>query len=318
MLNTIRIVLSLLLIAVALPASAAAGAACPSSDIKQPTPEMKQAAMRNARDHGFMWRISKDGRTSFLYGTIHAAKLDWMFPGPMVSQALHATDTLALELDSQDADTKNRLAKGLATLRNTTLPAPLVKRVRQQAEAICVPYYSIALLTPEVQINVLSVMEARWEELDASNAIDSVLAEIGHDAKKNVVSLETPEFQLSLLQMRNPKETIAFVQASLDEMESGRSRKLLQRFSNVWINSDYTEMTRFNEWCECLKTDIEREVMKRLGDERNHNFADRIDALHASGKQVFAAVGSLHMFGPAGLPALMAKRGYRVERVDFK
>jgi len=35
------------------------------------------------------------------------------------------------------------------------------------------------------------------------------------------------------------------------------------------------------------------------------------------GKQVFAAVGSLHMIGPMGLPALMAQRGYRVERVEF-
>jgi uncharacterized protein len=55
--------------------------------------------------------------------------------------------------------------------------------------------------------------------------------------------------------------------------------------------------------------------MKRALDDRNPALAEHIDALHQSGKQVFAAVGSLHMFGPLGLPALMAKRGYRVERV---
>jgi len=30
---------------------------------------------------------------------------------------------------------------------------------------------------------------------------------------------------------------------------------------------------------------------------------------------VFAAVGSLHMIGPKGLPALLAERGYRIERI---
>ena len=45
--------------------------------------------------------------------------------------------------------------------------------------------------------------------------------------------------------------------------------------------------------------------------------AARIDSLHASGQPVFAAVGSLHLVGRLGLPALLAERGYKVERVNF-
>lgn len=50
-------------------------------------------------------------------------------------------------------------------------------------------------------------------------------------------------------------------------------------------------------------------------DDRNPQLADHIDQLHRSGKTVFAAVGSLHMTGPTGLPSLMEKRGYQIERV---
>ena len=32
---------------------------------------------------------------------------------------------------------------------------------------------------------------------------------------------------------------------------------------------------------------------------------------------MFAAVGSLHMIGPNGLPALLRQRGYGVEQVRF-
>jgi uncharacterized protein YbaP (TraB family) len=31
-----------------------------------------------AQDRGFLWRISKGGHTSHLYGTVHIAKQGWM------------------------------------------------------------------------------------------------------------------------------------------------------------------------------------------------------------------------------------------------
>lgn len=317
MLKTIRFGLFVLLIAVAIPGYAAASAGCPPV-AEQPTPEMIKVALRDARDHGFLWRISKDGRTSFLYGTIHIAKFDWMFPGPAVMQAIRSTDTVALELDMLDADIRSRLTTGMAKLHNMALPEPLVKRLKQQAEAVCIPYDAVARFSPEFQITTLTLMVGRWEGLDASYAIDSVLAGIGHGAKKSVVSLETPEAQLQMLQMQTPQETIAFVDDGLAELESGRARASFKRIARVWTDADYNGLAHYDEWCDCLNTESERAEMKRLLDERNPNLADRIDALHASGKRVFAAVGSLHMFGASGLPTLMAKRGYRVERVDFK
>jgi uncharacterized protein YbaP (TraB family) len=76
-------------------------------------------------------------------------------------------------------------------------------------------------------------------------------------------------------------------------------------------------MTHYDDWCRCRDTASEREMMKRVLDERNPKLAARIDELHRSGKQVFAAVGSLHMFGAGSLPALLQSRGYTVERVPF-
>jgi len=316
MLKTIRSILSIFLLVLSFHASAASVGVCPPA-AEQPAPEAIQDALRNASDHGFMWRISKDGRTSFLYGTIHVAKFEWMFPGPRVMQALNAADTVALELDVMDADIQRRVVKGMATSSNTALPAALVERMQQQADSMCVPYDSIAGLSPELQITTLTVMAGRGAGIDPAYAIDGVLAGIGHGANKKVVSLETPEVQLRMLQMKDAQETISFVQDSLDELEAGRTGTFLKRIAEVWADADYAEMARFNEWCDCLNTGIEREMMRRLLDGRNPGLADRIDALHRGGRQVFAAVGSLHMFGPLGLPALMEKRGYRVERVGF-
>jgi uncharacterized protein len=55
--------------------------------------------------------------------------------------------------------------------------------------------------------------------------------------------------------------------------------------------------------------------MKRLLNDRNLPMAERIDTLHSQGRKVFTAIGTLHMISPTGLPALMQKRGYVVEKV---
>jgi uncharacterized protein YbaP (TraB family) len=312
----IRASLCAILILVAGAAFAENNTACPPV-AEQPTAEMVKAAARHARDHGFLWRISKDGHTSYLYGTMHVGKLQWAVPGPTVTQALRTSDTIALELDMLDEGMRDRIAQGVAALRMTALPDALEKRMRRQAEAACVPYASLARLSPEFKITTLILQDGRRDGLDAEYATDGVLAGIGHGARKNMVSLETPEAQLQLLQMKDEKETVAFVEENLDEIETGRSRTLLKRIAEVWSTANYTEMEHYSEWCDCLNTENERALMKRILDDRNPGLAERIDALHASGKRVFAAVGSLHMFGPLGLPLLMSKRGYRVDRVEF-
>ena len=294
-----------------------AAVSCPPA-LVAPTPEMIQNGMSNARDHGFLWRISKDGRVSYLYGTIHLARFDWMFPGKQVMQAIRATDTIALELDMLDKNIQADMAKGMAKLHSKALPAVLVKRMRKQAELNCIPYDSIASLIPEFQVVALTMTVGRKVGLESGYAIDAVLAGIGHKAKRNMVSLESAELQISALQMKNTSDMLAFVENSLIDLETDRSLKMLDRIAKYWDEANYTEMERFNEWCDCLNTEIERVMMKRLLDDRNPAMALKIDALHASGKQVFAAVGSLHMFGPLGLPTLMAQRGYQVEKLNFE
>lgn len=313
MMAKIRMALSVLLLAFA----GNVAAECPPEPI-QPTAEMMQVSMKNARDHGFLWRISRDGHSSFLYGTIHAGRFEWLFPGPRVMQALQVSDTVALELDLLDPDIRQRITKGMKSLPAAPLPGPLQQRLRRQAEEVCVPYETIASASPEIQVATLSVLVGPQAGIHAEYAIDSMLAGIGRKLNYKVVSLETPEMQLKLFQMKKQGGTHTFVEDSLAELESGRALKMLKIVAQVWEETDYGAMEKYEEWCECLNTESEREVMMRALDERNPALAASINAMHRSGKRVFAAVGSLHMFGTFALPVLMEKRGYHVERISFK
>ena len=299
------------------PAHAATPATTCPPEAAPLTAEAISAGMQTAKDHGFLWRLSKDGRTSYLYGTIHAARRDWMFPGPTVVESLRASDTLALELDVLDADIQKRLAASIGSSRGEALPPALARRLDNRKDAECVDKAVWAGFAPEFQVASLTVLAARRDGFDPAYAIDLVLASVARNLGKPVVSLETPEQQMQALQMQSQQETAALVKDTLDDLDSGKARPLLRRMAKVWVEGDYAQLTRYPQWCDCLRTKAEKAAMKRLLDDRNPAIAAGIDALHAGGKQVFAAVGSLHMVGPAGLPVLMRQLGYKVEQGDF-
>lgn len=311
-----QLLLALALLAECGLAAAQTAPACPPP-AQAPTAEQIEAGMKTARDRGFLWRISKDRRTSYLYGTLHVAKQDWMFPGATLMRAVRASDVVALELDIGDAAILERLRGGMAWRPEHALSDTLTERLKRQVIAACLPEQMLGAMAPEMLATSLLVLAARRDGLDPAYGIDAIMAGLGRGLNKPVSSLETPELQLQVLLGRSREESAALVQQVLDGLESGSAMPLLLRIAQVWADSRYAELERYEEWCECLNTAEERAFYKRLLDDRNPALAERIDAMHAAGKQVFAAVGSLHMVGKAGLPALLAQRGYQVERVEF-
>jgi hypothetical protein len=294
---------------------AQAPSACPPT-AQMPSAEQMQASLKAARDRGFLWRISKDGRSSYLYGTIHLGKLDWAFPGKTVTRALLDADTLALEIDPTDPETAKALLAGTSA-RPAELPPPLRERLERQFSAACVPSAAMAALHPVMQALMLTLLAARWDGLDPSYAQEHALAGFARAARRPIVSLESAQSQLSVLVPTDPAKTPALVERSLELLEGNRVRPIVARMGTAWENGDLAEIESYERWCNCADTDDDRLQMKRLNDDRNPHLADGIDALHRQGKKVFAAIGSLHMTGPKALPALMAERGYHVERMAF-
>ena len=298
----------------ALMGAASAQDDCPPR-VGMPTQAQLQAAQKLAQDRGFLWRITKEGRSAYLYGTIHIAKLDWVFPGPEMRKALKDTDSLALELNLLDPDTLSQLTRGTTQTEPRPLPAALQERLARQAKASCVPVDQLASLRPEFQIINLSVMALLKDGLDPAYGVDMMLAVMAKSSQKPIAAIETASEQLALLQVADTDEAIATVDEGLLLLENGSAQVLMAKLAKAWEGSDYATLSSYTDWCNCANTAKEQAQMRRLLDERNPLMAQRIDALHAKGGRVFAAVGALHMMGPQGLPALMAKLGYSVEKV---
>ena len=278
-------------------------------------PADAEAARRDDRDRGLLWRIEKNGRTSWLYGTIHAAERGWVLPGPSVREALRRADRIALEVDLMDP----AVAGGLATAvlpgpQTPPLPEPLARRLRAQREALCADA-GLVRLRPEIQLVSLVGLAARTVGIDPAYGIDLFLAGLARAMDKKVVSLESAEAQIALLVSDDPAKVARTLEEGLRQLEGGQARTIITTLTRAWAEGQLDTLRDYGEWCNCLKTAEDRADYARIVQGRNPALADGIAAQHAAGHAVFAAVGVLHMVGPEGLPALMAAKGFRVTRV---
>jgi uncharacterized protein YbaP (TraB family) len=270
-----------------------------------------------AADRGVLWELHKDGRRSWLFGTLHVGKPDWARPGPQLAAALAASDVLALELDPAEAAAAPAAAAAAAQDSAEALPATLRERLAAAAERACLPRDALARLPPVLQATVLSLLDARWLGLDPSYAQEHLLAMQARERKLPVVALETVALQTGALEGGSPAQAQALITQTLDQIEDHRSRQVMARLANAWAAGDLQTLEDFERWCDCAPTEEDRAFLQRVNDARNPQLADGIAARHAGGQRVFAAVGALHMTGPAGLPRLLAERGFDVRRVPL-
>lgn len=279
-----------------------------------PNAQQLQAARAQARDRGALWRVERDGRVSWLYGTLHLGKLEWAMPGPKITRALLAVDAVALEVDVSDPG----LSAQMTQATPPAVPPALQARLATQAATACVPPDALAAFPPLLQVLALSGLDARWIGLDPAYGIEHVLAGFAKGRKLPLVALETAAMQMQALVPTRPDEAEQALETSLAQLESGLSRRVLARLGQAWADGDLETVASYEKWCECITGETDLAALRRLNDDRNPHMADRIAELHQGGQRLFAAVGLLHMTGAQALPRLLAERGFTVERVALQ
>ena len=300
----------------ATPASAA-DPACPPI-ATTPTAQEVAAAVQKARDRGALWTIEKDGRQSWLYGTMHLGNLATAWPGPRVLDALRTADVVAVEVDITDPAIRQALTAPQDAARMPVLTPALLERMKAQARRACVPWERLSSLPPILATAALALADARWEGLDPEYSSEQVFISFARLTRKQVRGLETAADQRRELFGPSPEEQLVSIDGTLTALEEDRSRLMFRALATVWGTGDLAALTRVDEWCGCAPTPEQKARLEKVlfKSDRNPGLAAAIDALH-QGHRVFAAVGIAHMVGPEGLPKRLEALGFRVQRVPF-
>lgn len=287
--------------------------ACPPQP-DPPSRELLHRAQQQAADRGLLWRIGRGGRESYLYGSLHAGRPAWFALGPRTEASLARTGVLALEVNVLDPQVQ-------AAIRDVTqgpqrvLPADLMLSLRAAWSAECLDANDLNQGAIEYLVTQLELAQAQRQGLFPLYGAESVLLMRSLQAERPVVGLETVQTQLATLLARSDAEAVDMVRSALDGWRHPLASQQLERLTRAWAGGDLADLEAYADWCDCLNTPREREQFTRLVDGRNPGMADAIERLHAQGPSVFAAVGALHVTGPAGLPALLRARGFVVTRV---
>jgi uncharacterized protein YbaP (TraB family) len=274
--------------------------------------------IESAPPRGLFYEISKDGASAFLFGTLHVGKPDFFPLERAATQALVHSTALAVEVDATQADKMQAAMRHYAVLPDggqldALLDPALQKRLRTQADALDMPHASLQAFKPWMAALTLTMGAIHKSGFDAGYATDGFLIGLAQGLDKPVTELESIDEQLGLFDAMPRADQIAFLDEVLLPIEKGTLAPDTQALVAAWLAGDTAALQRLSQKSLDESPRTGPWMKQKLFTERNHRMAQRIERLLADGQSPFVAVGALHLVGPDGLPALLAKRGYRIK-----
>jgi uncharacterized protein len=269
-------------------------------------PWSTQAPVKDPLKKPLFWRLEKDGKTSYLLGTMHMG-VDPMSRLPdIVWQKLDEKPTFAMETDTSGHLDIQR-APGTGTLEDELGPeywkkleAALGARQAQQMRT----------LKPMIPATLLAM-----RGLERTEAMDGLLSARASNHKKKIVYLEPLELQVVVLEKWMNARALKDMLDDLDGTER-RSKKM----RDAYVAGEGEQlMAVFDEeralWKRRGRPESELdEQMNDLLYKRNASWIAPIEKLHAEGGG-FIAVGAAHAIGPNSVLDLLEKRGFKVTRI---
>lgn len=275
---------------------------------------------------GFLYEVSRPeapgsppAQKLFVYGTIHLGREgSEPFNGPLL-QALRQSRRLALEADPSDVANVQALAMRLGRYPaddglQRHLPAALMARVHAFGERAGLTAERIDRLKPWLLANMVALTELSGAGLDAALGSELYLSGFARGLQMPIVEVEGLEAQLRLLSSLPEAMQTAQLDEALSDVDRVEAREQNQALFDLWLDGDVDagETLIVALHADAGDKPFERYFVDTLIDQRNRTMADVAERyLERPGNTLFA-IGSLHLFGDAGLLREFARRGYRV------
>lgn len=274
-----------------------------------------------ARHQGGFYRISGHGRVAYLLGTVHVGQASFYPLAPEAQRVLAGADNLVVELDTRanEAFTQAVARHGRypdgGDIRKRLAPETLA-RLSDALHAEGVSVASMAHLKPWLIANLLLSMRLEREGFRRSEGVEEQLLTQARRRGIKVVQLESADAQLALFDSMNDIESERYLRETLDGLADGSVLRKAGRIIEAWRTGEPAALDALLPEATAGGTTIADFTRRKLLGRRNADMAAHIDTLMTHGGGViFVGVGLLHLLGDNGLPALLAQRGYLVERV---
>ncbi len=283
-------------------AAGSGGSAAASAD-PWSKPEPKKDPLKNP----LLWSIQKDGKTSYVLGTMHTGIDPTTRLPDIVWKKLDEAKIFAMETDLGGAAKLDVLLKGGKSLKDLLGP----EYWKKLEDALGVEEANRLIgFKPMIPATLISM-----KGLEQTPPMDGVLHGRALNQNKKIVFLEPIDLQAKVLEKWM---NVQALKDMLDDVDAQKKRG--QEMYEAYVSGDEKRILAINEeeHQEFIKKGrSQKEYDEQMEDmlyRRNASWIPTIEKINAEGP-AFIAVGALHLVGDKSVLDLLQKKGFEVTRL---
>jgi len=282
-----------------------------------PSAVLARQPIAKAPAHPAVWRLQKGPSTIYLFGTIHALPPNFGWETPEIRQIVGGANRLVLEavIDQDPAKSAAALFKiGMAPGPIAPLADRIDPKYRPGLAALekksAVPAETLDKMKTWAAGMVLFGATVQSLGVNSADGVEEHLKAEFRAQSKPIEGLETLEQQLGFFDTMAEPQQRAFLEGVVDQKADDVAD--FGKMLGAWAHGDEKGIAR--SFDKDMKTSESLRTV--LIARRNAHWADAIvSRLNQPGTQL-VAVGAGHLVGEDSVQAMLAKLGYKAERVE--
>ncbi|TSA24077.1 TraB/GumN family protein [bacterium] len=262
-----------------------------------------------------IWKIKSDSNTVYLMGSIHFLKEADYPLDDRYDQCYEDAENVVFELNFDSTQTpafqQYTVMKAFYPQGGTfqgSVSDSTYTLVKNKLLELGMPVEKLNTFQPWfIAITMLS-LNLQKLGFDPTLGVDQHFFELAKEAQKNIIGLESPEFQLDLLSTLGGEDQEDFIVKSIDQFDEMESS--IHDLVDAWDIGDLEKLD------ELLNKGFEEypALKQSLLIDRNYNWLDDVIEYTKDNEDYLVMVGSGHLAGEEGLIKLLKAQGYSVER----
>jgi len=264
------------------------------------------------------WRMTgRNGAEITLLGSMHVMRpSDHPLPSS-IDALVERADLIVMEVDIDDIDAaaQQRLILETAMLPQGTVLADVVDEeayllVEQQMRELGVDLAQLERFEPWFLAITVLELGMRKIGFQAERGVEQYLLGRARAAGKEIVGLETLEFQIGLFDALPPEQQQALLEQTLGELDEGAA--VLGEMVAAWRDGELERLS-----AELLdEFDQFPGLYEKIVTKRNSAWVPALERMLADGRRRLVVVGALHLVGPDSVIDQLRERGHDVERLQ--
>lgn len=283
------------------------------SDQCEPLLEDHAASADIPYAQGLLWKISKGGKASHLFGTMHVSDSEiTTLPAP-VERALNESERFVMEAlpePEQILQMYGMMFFADGDRLSNHVAAPIFARAREILGAYRLPPEAVAAMKPWAAFLTMSYPPEQAGAPD--EALDLMLLARAKQNGAEVAGLESLTEQAALFGQFTLTEQARILTDTVCHYDL--ARREFARLKSLYLRRDLGSLYRYSRRYTARGKPIYKRLMQALNADRNGRMVERMRPILDKGG-AFIAIGALHLAGEEGVLALLEKQGYRLQSV---